>query len=74
VAKKLFTHSGILSGDARQGNRQYRTALRKTPSGSHWVDRKGRKYRITGGGYAGDKWPMWHLHADTITELPEPIE
>jgi hypothetical protein len=66
---KAFTHIGTLSGDARTGQRKFRTKLRLTPSGSHWVDTAGRKYRRRGGGYVGDKWPLYFLDVDSIQEI-----
>jgi hypothetical protein len=71
---KVFTHEGVLVGDARSGGREFKTKLRQTPSGSHWVDERGRKYRLGGGGYAGERWPMWHLRADTIRSLASGME
>lgn len=66
---KVFTHIGTLRGDARAGGRQFRTKLRLTPRGTHWVDQQGRKYPRRGGGYRGDKWPMYFLDADSIQEI-----
>lgn len=66
---KEFTHIGTISGDARTGGRKGQVYLRLTPSGSHWVDSRGRKYKRYGGGYVGDQWPMWFLDAGSIREL-----
>jgi hypothetical protein len=69
MKKQAFTHVGTLHGDARTANREVRVKLRLTPSGSHWVDIAGRRYRKSGGGYTGAAWPMYHLDADTIQEI-----
>lgn len=69
MTRKVFTHIGTLRGDARTGGRQFRTKLRLTPSGSHWVDINGRRYRKNGGGYAGDRWPLYFLDASSIMEI-----
>lgn len=67
----VFTHEGIISGNATQGNRKLRVQLRTTPSGSHWVTKMGRKFPKNGGGQTGEKWPAWHLIADSIRPLKE---
>lgn len=68
---KVFTHTGTLRGDARTGGHQFTTRLRLTPSGSHWVDSRGRKYRRSGGGYVGDRWPPYFLDASSIREIAQ---
>jgi hypothetical protein len=70
---KTYTHIGELTGDARSGDRTLRIYLRKSPSGNRWIDSRGRRYRLTGGGYTGAAWPLWHLQAETIRELKEPV-
>lgn len=68
---KTFTHIGEFRGPI--GGQTARLFLRKTPSGSHWVDSRGCKFRINGGGQVGQKWPMWFLDADSIRQLSKPV-
>jgi hypothetical protein len=64
-----FTHKGTLYGDARAGDRKPTVKLRLTPSGGHWVDQYGRKYRARSGSGMGN-FPMWRLDINSIEELP----
>lgn len=67
--KYTYTHTGIITGDARTGGAKRRVEMRLTPSGSHFVTKMGKKFRTRGGGQVGYKWPMWFLDEKSIKEI-----
>jgi hypothetical protein len=71
VTTAKLTHKGQLRGDARSGGHEPWIELRLTPSGSHWVDKHGRKWRASNGWAAAGqgKWPLWSLKIETVREL-----
>jgi len=72
MTTKTFTHAGRLYGDARSGGRRPLVKLRLTPSGSHWVDGSGNRYRASNGWGTGD-WPMWSLDIASVQPLPTQV-
>lgn len=67
----VATHSGILVGDARTGDKQPRVRLRETKC--FWITSHGTKFRKFNGWPAGgNAWPMWTLDIKSVILLDKP--
>lgn len=63
--KSQNNYTGIVTGDARNGNAKKRIKLRQTKM--FWVSESGAKFRKSDGSGTGD-WPLWSLDINSIKE------
>ena len=65
----VATHTGVVSGDARTGDKSLRVKLGQTPKYWVWI-RQGKKFSKKNGSLSPrENWPMWHLHTETIKPI-----
>jgi hypothetical protein len=67
VSKFVATHTGILTGDARNDGKSISVSLRETRL--YWVSKSGAKYRKVDGWQAGVDYPMWTLTLESVKPI-----